>query len=421
MEFNNNSTGAPISTFDQHYSPKHCSEGSDSALNESILLLSSDQPRPSQSKPAPTPGNQSAPGPQAQPSQPASSHRSPPAPPPQPLLPPLPPPPLPAPLPTRPPGPPPAPTVTDSGESSESVCLLLENIHRINCLLESKEEQVLSLTSTLEVLADSGQAEATEVINCFDSEVNKYRDTNARLLQEIQTNSGHIADMVRNTDIRKKMISQLEFDVNIIERESKRLQVLQTSDMINYPPQPRSQLCSTKPYFQSDLSTIQSIGDHLQHSCDDEHSGHSQDIIQAGQPVKLGQTSGLQTDLSKKLEYGSDSSSDTGVCSLSSSEGDYSLSTLVWPPPSVLHIKLGCDYLVNKTKYHLYFYLDYIYPTVSRLVFYWMGGFDFQNDCHFKCNLNVWEQKSVGYNNSITHNTPRTVRLPCYFSQLITN
>ena len=209
------------------------------------------------------------------------------------------------------------------------MCLLLENIHRINCLLESKEEQVLSLTSTLEVLADSGQAEATEVINCFDSEVNKYRDTNARLLQEIQTNSGHIADMVRNTDIRKKMISQLEFDVNIIERESKRLQVLQTSDMINYPPQPRSQLCSTKPYFQSDLSTIQSIGDHLQHSCDDEHSGHSQDIIQAGQPVKLGQTSGLQTDLSKKLEYGSDSSSDTGVCSLSSSEGDYSLSTLV--------------------------------------------------------------------------------------------
>ena len=85
---------------------------------------------------------------------------------------------------------------------------------------------MLSLTSTLEVLADSGQAEATEVINCFDSEVNKYRDTNARLLQEIQTNSGHIADMVRNTDIRKKMISQLEFDVNIIERESKRLQVL---------------------------------------------------------------------------------------------------------------------------------------------------------------------------------------------------
>ena len=31
----------------------------------------------------------------------------------------------------------------------------------------------------------------------------------------------------------------------------------------------------------------------------------------------------------KMLEYGSDSSSDTGVCSLSSSEGDYSLSTLV--------------------------------------------------------------------------------------------
>ena len=199
--------------------------------------------------------------------------------------------------------------------------LLLENIHRINCLLESKEEQVLSLTSTLEVLRDSGQAEATDqVINCFDSEVAKYRDTNARLLQEIQENSGHIADMVRNTDIRKKMISQLEFDVNIIERESKRLQV--SSDQLSSP----AQVCSTKPYFQCDLSTIQSIGDHLQHSCDDEHSGQAR----PGHQVKLAQTSGLQRDLNKsKLEYGSDSSSDTGVCSLSSSEGDYSLSTLV--------------------------------------------------------------------------------------------
>jgi len=181
---------------------------------------------------------------------------------------------------------------------------LLENIHRINCLLESKEEQVLSLTSTLQVLGDLGDSEATgQVINCFESEVTKYRDINARLLQEIQDNSGHIADMVKNTDIRKKMISQLEFDVNIIERESKKL--------------------------QCDLTTVQSIGDHLQNSCDDKHSGHTQDIIEPGQPVSLGKTSGLQTDLSKKLEYGSDSSSDTGVCSLSSSEGDYSLSTLV--------------------------------------------------------------------------------------------
>ena len=114
--------------------------------------------------------------------------------------------------------------------------LLLENIHRINCLLESKEEQVLSLTSTLEVLGDSGQAEATDqVINCFDSETARLRDTNARLLQEIQENSDHIADMVRNTDMRKKMISQLEFDVNIIERESKRLQVVR--DELSSPDQ----------------------------------------------------------------------------------------------------------------------------------------------------------------------------------------
>ena len=86
---------------------------------------------------------------------------------------------------------------------------------------------MLSLTSTIQVMGEVGDSQETgQVINCFDSEVTKYRDINARLLQEIQENSGHIADMVRNTDIRKKMISQLEFDVNIIERESKKLQVL---------------------------------------------------------------------------------------------------------------------------------------------------------------------------------------------------
>ena len=311
-EYNNN-------TRDQHYPPKHSSEGSDSALNDSFLELSSprniqnsDQPRLYQSQPPPAPPlDLSEPVSPVSPSKPAISDRTPP-------------PPSPAPPPAAPPPASPAGgSAPECGENSESVVLLLENIHRINCLLESKEEQVLSLTSTLEVLGDSGQAEATDqVINCFDSETARLRDTNARLLQEIQENSDHIADMVRNTDMRKKMISQLEFDVNIIERESKRLQV--SSAELWCP----TQSCSTKAYFQVDLSTIQSIGDNipLQHSCDDQHSGQAS----PGQAVKLGQTSGLQRDLRKsKLEYGSDSSSDTGVCSLSSSEGDYSLSTLV--------------------------------------------------------------------------------------------
>ena len=49
-------------------------------------------------------------------------------------------------------------------------------------------------------------------------------------------------------------------------------------------------------------------------------------------PNEIKTDSGYSSDFKptkKILEYGSDSSSDTGVCSLSSTEGDYSLSTLV--------------------------------------------------------------------------------------------
>ena len=115
-----------------------------------------------------------------------------------------------------------------SPEEKGTVVNLLENIHRLNCLLQSKEEQALSLDSTCQLLAPApsqGKVDSEGVMQCFDQEVVRYRDLNARLLQEIQENSGHLAELVKSTDIRRKMVTQLEFDVNIIERESKRLQV----------------------------------------------------------------------------------------------------------------------------------------------------------------------------------------------------
>ena len=108
---------------------------------------------------------------------------------------------------------------------------LLENIHRLNCLLESKEEQVLTLGSTVQMVGEGPKppdklVNSLDIKSCFDQEVSHYRDLNARLLSEIQANTGHLEDMVRNTNMRRKMVTQLEFDVNIIERESKRLQVM---------------------------------------------------------------------------------------------------------------------------------------------------------------------------------------------------
>ena len=111
----------------------------------------------------------------------------------------------------------------------DNVYNLLENIHRLNCLLESKEEEVLTLGSTVSMVGEAGVpgpgVDSVGVRHCFDDEISRYRDLNARLLSEIEDNSGQLADMVRSRDQRRKMVTQLEFDVNIIERESKRLQV----------------------------------------------------------------------------------------------------------------------------------------------------------------------------------------------------
>ena len=113
--------------------------------------------------------------------------------------------------------------------------------------------------------------------------------------------------------------------------------------------------------FQCDLSTIESIGTHLpappspatnQAQEEEEEVTGTQLGQHLGQHLGTPATTGTQlgqktpgtqpghqkgiqqlgpdySGVKKVLEYGSDSSSDTGVCSLSSTEGDYSLSTLV--------------------------------------------------------------------------------------------
>ena len=127
------------------------------------------------------------------------------------------------------------------------------------------------------------------------------------------------------------------------------------------PPKWPHHSCSL---FQSDLTTIESIGTHLpappspntkqeeeevtgpqlgQHLGQHlgEHLGTpatqlgqhlgtpSTPGTQSGQKKEIQQLGPDYSGVKKVLEYGSDSSSDTGVCSLSSTEGDYSLSTLV--------------------------------------------------------------------------------------------
>ena len=88
----------------------------------------------------------------------------------------------------------------------DNVYNLLENIHRLNCLLESKEEEVLTLGSTVSMVGEANGpglgVDSVGVRHCFDDEISRYRDLNARLLSEIEDNTGQLADMVNSNQIR---------------------------------------------------------------------------------------------------------------------------------------------------------------------------------------------------------------------------
>ena len=120
-----------------------------------------------------------------------------------------------------------------------------------------------------------------------------------------------------------------------------------SNDSVQSPLSPPKWPHNSCSLFQSDLTTIESIGTHLPAPpSPNTQQGQEEEEVQhlgtpATIPTQLGQqkeSPGTQvghqlgpdySGVKKVLEYGSDSSSDTGVCSLSSTEGDYSLSTLV--------------------------------------------------------------------------------------------
>ena len=52
----------------------------------------------------------------------------------------------------------------------------------------------------------------------------KYREINAKLLEDITVNRKHIEKVNEDQNSTKKVINQLEFDINLVEREGKRLE-----------------------------------------------------------------------------------------------------------------------------------------------------------------------------------------------------
>lgn len=178
----------------------------------------------------------------------------------------------------------------------------------------------------------------SQAASCFDEEVKTFKELNVKLLKEIKDNSLLIENLQENSDERKKLITQLEFDVNVIERESKRLQTdllkitqigkdLHEETIVNTEVTPlQNQLrssCNTssRGLFQRGITICKKNDNHALNASRTNTCVLSEKLV--------GCKSLTNGDLDSKLEYHSDESSDTGFSSLSSSEGDYSLSTLV--------------------------------------------------------------------------------------------
>ena len=247
---------------------------------------------------------------------------------------------------------------------------MLENLHRINKVLESKEEQILTMKFECDVLTNAPGREAPNPT--FDLEVVQYREVNAAQLRRIADNSTVLRTIKEESEERRREVARLEFDVNLIERESKRLQNdlikvesigLQGVEERGGGEKERQQIPGstvTSPVDQGSLMT-RILPSALENgpapvlAClpEDRASppGSSrgsdksvrfndrEDVLQfcsssssaslSPPPLLLPVLSPRSILKCVKGGYGSDSGSDTGVSSLSSTQGDYELSTLV--------------------------------------------------------------------------------------------
>jgi len=99
----------------------------------------------------------------------------------------------------------------------------MDKINKLNKLLEQKEEQIVALQYEYNMLKEERYLDPCP-LDCFNTEVIKYREINAKLLEDITTNRKHIEKTSEETIASKKVINQLEFDINLVEREGKRLE-----------------------------------------------------------------------------------------------------------------------------------------------------------------------------------------------------
>merc|ERR1719411_1353233 len=74
------------------------------------------------------------------------------------------------------------------------------------------------------MLLEDQSKPGVDILEDFRSEVEKLRDVNSQRLERILTNRSNMEEVTKRHRSKKQVISQLEFDINIVEREGKRLE-----------------------------------------------------------------------------------------------------------------------------------------------------------------------------------------------------
>ena len=73
-------------------------------------------------------------------------------------------------------------------------------------------------------MLSESESRVASPLQCFNMEVTKYREINAKLLEEITENRSRLERTGEEHEAAKKMVKRVEFDINLVEREGKRLE-----------------------------------------------------------------------------------------------------------------------------------------------------------------------------------------------------
>merc|ERR1719305_969190 len=108
-------------------------------------------------------------------------------------------------------------------ENLDLLLLSIQRVERLNQRLEQTEEEIVALRFELGMLSES-EPRVASPLQCFNMEVTKYREINARLLEEITENRSRLERTGEEHEAAKKLVKRVEFDINLVEREGKRLE-----------------------------------------------------------------------------------------------------------------------------------------------------------------------------------------------------